>query len=389
MTTPFVTEGECALTSLHREESPNIETAWDILERFGQSIQVCDETVHQVRLVLRSVRESLGADTVFWHPGVTADEFQTVGTPVLNLAWCRAFMDHVLGTTPAPEGQLARSLLDPGAKPIAPWPTSVALVRLSKSRQVWMGALSFNPRRLFRSVDLKVMMLARRMLLNQRQHAQTQERLRDSLFGLVRCLTAAIDAKDPFTWGHSERVARIGVRLGQQMGLPNPYLSDIYLAGLLHDVGKIGIRDAVLQKASTLTAEEYAHIQEHPLIGDRMVANVKALQHLRPGVRNHHERWDGKGYPDKMAGETIPLLARVLAVADSCDAMLSARPYRPALATTHIDTILIDGAGSQWDPRIVKHFLDCRQELYSIRQRGLGDSMNVAVERALNVGSAD
>ena len=299
MTNQLVAGRDRALSSLPREDTPSIETAWDILERFGQSIQTCDETLSQVRLVLTSVRESIGADVVFWHPGSTTEEFQTVGTPALHVAWSQAFLDHVLGETPSEQSQLLRPFLDPGAKPMSPWPASAALVRLSKSRKVWLGALSFNARRPFGPVDLKVMMLARRMLLNHRQQVQTQERLRDSLLGLVRCLTAAIDAKDPYTWGHSERVARMAVRLGQQMGLPAAFLSDIYLAGLLHDIGKIGIRDAVLQKTSTLTPEELAHIQEHPVIGDRMVSNVNALQHLRPGVRNHHERWDGTGYPDQ------------------------------------------------------------------------------------------
>jgi HD-GYP domain-containing protein (c-di-GMP phosphodiesterase class II) len=100
-------------------------------------------------------------------------------------------------------------------------------------------------------------------------------------------------------------------------------------------------------------------------------------------VRNHHERWDGKGYPDGLAGDQIPLLARLLAVADSCDAMMSARPYRAALAPAQIDSIMAAGAGAQWDSEIIEHFLDCRRELYSICQRGLGDSVIQAVDRVL------
>ena len=279
-------------------------------------------------------------------------------------------------------GQLLRSFLDPAAKPASPWPCSAALVRISKSRGNWLAALSFHPRRLFPPVDLKLMLLARRQLLNHRQQTQVYEKLKESLFGLVRCLTAAIDAKDPYTWGHSERVARMAVRLARQMDLPPAVQSDLYLAGLLHDVGKIGVRDEVLRKPGPLTPEEEAHVQEHPVIGDRLVCHIKPLQHLRWGVRNHHERWDGRGYPDGLAGDDIPLQARILAVADSCDAMMHTRPYRASLPTDRVEEILRDGAGSQWDPHVVAAFQVCRQDLYSICQRGLGDSVFVAVERA-------
>ena len=284
---------------------------------------------------------------------------------------------------------MLRSFLDPAAKPASPWPCSAALVRISKSRGNWLTALSFHPRRLFTSVDLKLMLLARRQLLNHRQQAQVYEKLKESLFGLVRCLTAAIDAKDPYTWGHSERVRAWRFALARQMDMAPAVQSDLYLAGLLHDVGKIGVRDDVLRKPGPLTPEEVAHVQEHPVIGDRLVCHIKPLQHLRWGVRNHHERWDGRGYPDGLAGDDIPLQARILAVADSCDAMMHTRPYRASLPTDRVEEILRDGAGSQWDPHVVAAFQVCRQDLYSICQRGLGDSVFVAVERALKTGAAE
>src|SRR5262249_22449709 len=232
-----------------------------------------------------------------------------------------------------------------------------------------------------------VLALARRMLLSHRQQGQVYERLRESLFGVVRCLTAAIDAKDPYTWGHSERVARIAVRIGKQSAPPPAVSSDLYLSGLLPDFCKIGIRDSVLQKPDKLTAEEFEHVKQHPIIGDNLVSHVRPLAHLRPGVRNHHERWDGRGYPDGLAGETIPLQARILAVADACAAMMAARPYRPAVPPECIDSVMSEGAGSQWDPDVVGQFMTCRSELYSICQRGLGDSVFAAVERALNLGA--
>jgi HD-GYP domain-containing protein (c-di-GMP phosphodiesterase class II) len=377
---------------------PTAEAALDVLERFGAELQHAEQAAQQIRLVLTATQESLGADAVFWHPGATGDAPEGVGVSELSPAWRQEFMDHILADPPplSPTkgergegpGQVLRSFLDPAARPATPWPFSAALVRISRSRGNWLAALSFHPRRRFEAVDLKLMLLARRQLLNHRQQAQTYEKLKDSLFGLVRCLTAAIDAKDPYTWGHSERVARMAVRLGRQLDMPSAAQSDLYLAGLLHDVGKIGIRDDVLQKPGRLTPEETAHIQEHPVIGDRLVCHIKALQHLRPGVRNHHERWDGRGYPDGLAGADIPLQARILAVADSCDAMMHTRPYRAALPTEQIEKIMLEGAGSQWDPHIVAAFQVCRRELYSICERGLGDSVFAAVECALKASAA-
>jgi HD-GYP domain-containing protein (c-di-GMP phosphodiesterase class II) len=218
--------------------------------------------------------------------------------------------------------------------------------------------------------------------LGHKRHSQIHENLKETLFGVVRCLSTAIDAKDSYTSGHSERVARIAVRLGEEMRLSRGEISDLYLAGLLHDVGKIGIRDDVLLKDGALTPEEFEHMKEHPAIGERIIANVTRLAYLRPGVRGHHERYDGKGYPDGLVGEDIPLIARILAVADSCDAMMSNRRYRSALSQVRIEEIFKLGSGSQWDPRITAHFLNCRHELYAVCQRGLGQSVYAAVERA-------
>jgi HD-GYP domain-containing protein (c-di-GMP phosphodiesterase class II) len=263
------------------------------------------------------------------------------------------------------------------------------MVQVSKSRSVWIVALRFSPARHFGKADLGMMALARRMLLHQRQQLRAQERLKEALFGLVRGLVAAINAKNQYTSGHSERVARMAVCLGKQMGLRPPALGDLYLAGLLHDIGKIGIRSRVLQQAGPLSARDRAHIEEHPVIGDGIIASIQPLGHLRPGIRNHHERYDGQGYPDRLAGDDIPLMARILAVADAFDAMHSARPYREALPNDKIDAIMADGAGSQWDPEVIGHFMACRHDLHGICQKGIGDSVLVAVEQVVRAGDED
>jgi putative nucleotidyltransferase with HDIG domain len=217
-------------------------------------------------------------------------------------------------------------------------------------------------------------------------HARSSQRyqdLKDLLVGLTRSLTTALDAKDSYTFGHSERVARIAVELARELGLEGDELGDIYLAGLLHDVGKIGIRDTVLLKPDVLTPEEREHIKQHVTIGYSILADLKQIRNLLPGVLYHHERYDGTGYPDGLAGDNIPLLARILAVADAYDAMSNARPYRDALPCRKVEEILTKGMNTQWDKQVVEAFMRCRQKVHAIRQRGVGDSLRLAIEGTL------
>jgi HD-GYP domain-containing protein (c-di-GMP phosphodiesterase class II) len=207
--------------------------------------------------------------------------------------------------------------------------------------------------------------------------------IKDILIGLTRALTAAIDAKDAYTYGHSERVARAAVELGRELGLQEGEQNDIYLAGLLHDIGKIGVRDAILSKREPLTDEELAQIRQHPVIGHRILADLHAIAHLLPGVLYHHEQYDGSGYPEGLKQDAIPFLARILAVADSFDAMNTSRPYRAAMPPERVDQILRAGAGTQWDPRVIDAYFRCRDRLVAIRQRGLGASLGAALDGAL------
>lgn len=207
--------------------------------------------------------------------------------------------------------------------------------------------------------------------------------LKELLVGLTRSLASAVDAKDPYTYGHSERVARIAVELGRELHLGEEELSDLYLAGLLHDVGKIGIRDEVPCKHGPLTEEETLHIQQHPEIGHAILKDLHQISNVLPGVLHHHERFDGAGYPAKLTGEQIPRIARILAVADSYDAMSTSRPYRKGLAADRVEAILAEGSGQQWDPRIIEAFARIVPRLRSIRERGLGESLRQALDGAL------
>jgi putative nucleotidyltransferase with HDIG domain len=183
---------------------------------------------------------------------------------------------------------------------------------------------------------------------------------------VVRALTSAIDAKDPYTCGHSDRVARLAVCLARQLGCSLDDLNTIYLSGLLHDIGKIGIDDNVLRKPGALTPAEFEHIKTHPELGCRILDGVKQLDKVMPVVRHHHEAWNGAGYPAGLKADETPFLARVVAVADSIDAMSSDRPYRKGMSDEKLDAILRDGAGKQWDPKIVEAAFQVREELRHI-----------------------
>jgi HD-GYP domain-containing protein (c-di-GMP phosphodiesterase class II) len=262
------------------------------------------------------------------------------------------------------------------------------MLRLSRSRGVWLITLRQKAGAPFGPGELKAMVFSRRLLQQQQSQVQSQDRLKEMLFSLVRCLTAALDARDPYTWGHSERVARISVRLAQELELSHAFCSELYLGGLLHDIGKIGVPDHVLRKPGKLEPEEMALVREHPVIGDAIVSHVKQLAHLRVMVRNHHEQFDGGGYPDHLAGNQIPLPARILAVADACDAMVSDRPYRPGMPQERIVAIFEAGTGQQWDPVVVNALLECKEDVFAICERGLGDSVVQAVEQALRAGES-
>jgi putative nucleotidyltransferase with HDIG domain len=177
----------------------------------------------------------------------------------------------------------------------------------------------------------------------------------------VRALASAIDARDPSTRKHSDHVSSIAVEIGQAMNLSEPEIEQLEWAGLLHDIGKIGIRDAVLLKPERLTREERMLMNEHPAKGEEILRDVDQLAKVRPLIRHHHEWYNGSGYPDRLIGEEIPLLARVLHVADAFEAMTASRPYRPIpLSPAEALAELHRYAGIQFDPRVVEAFARTR-----------------------------
>ncbi len=165
------------------------------------------------------------------------------------------------------------------------------------------------------------------------------------VLGAMHAMSSAIDARDPYRQGHSERVARLGYEIAKILGISETACQEIYLAGLLHDLGKIGVPDHILNKAGALTDEKFTVIKQHPEIGHRIIERLGKLHFVLPGILYHHERWDGKGYPHGLKQESIPLMARILAVADSFDAMTSSRPYRRVMPIGKAAAVIRGGAG--------------------------------------------
>lgn len=186
---------------------------------------------------------------------------------------------------------------------------------------------------------------------------QQSRQLLDSYF---TTLAVALDARDPYTAGHSLRVAEYSVIIGQLAGLAGQQLDNLRKSALLHDIGKIGVRDSVLFKEEELTEEEFDQIKSHPVLGENILRQIEPEEKMAPylgGVRSHHERYDGKGYPDGLAGTAIPLHGRIIAVADAYDAMTSDRPYRKGMDHDRALAILEQGRGTQWDPEFAGLFL--------------------------------
>ena len=188
------------------------------------------------------------------------------------------------------------------------------------------------------------------------------DQLKDAYYGTIETLRLAVDAKDSYTRNHSDRVSYYSVMIGKQLGLNEDELELLKQGALFHDVGKIGIPDAILQKPGKLTDEEYDDIKNHPSIGAKILAPARIFSDLIPMVLNHHERYDGKGYPIGLAGEDIPLMARIVCVADSFDAMTSDRSYRPRFTVISALEEIERCKGAQFDPLVVDAFMIALKE---------------------------
>jgi len=257
----------------------------------------------------------------------------------------------------------------------ATWPypsvRQLIVVPLSEGNNVfgWLAAINHQDNAEFGTVEANLLNSVAALLGIHSGNRELYRQQSELVASVVRALVTAIDAKDPYTSGHSDRVARFAVRIALEMRCSPKLVNTIYMGGLLHDVGKIGIDDNVLRKAGRLTEAEFDHIKMHPEMGYKILADMKQLSDVLPAVLHHHERWDGLGYPQGLAAEEIPQMARIMAVADAYDAMTSDRPYRAGMPDAKVDDIFRGGTGEYWDPEVVDAYFKSKKDIEEIRHR--------------------
>ncbi len=186
------------------------------------------------------------------------------------------------------------------------------------------------------------------------ENARLERDVRSMFLSIIVSMASAVDAKDAYTHGHSLRVARIGLLLAQQLGLPRERMEPLLLSGILHDVGKIAIPDEILKKPQRLDRDQFEIMKSHPLAGAKLLAHIPALAEVIPGIRHHHENWDGSGYPDGLAGEAIPLAGRLILIGDAFDAMTTDRVYRSRMPVALTLEEIRRHGGTQFDPALVE-----------------------------------
>ena len=216
-----------------------------------------------------------------------------------------------------------------------------------------------------RALEKRNLVLSNReyqQFLEQKVEEQTAE-IRETSLGAIQALAEALEAKDAYTNGHTRRVTEVTAALAREKGLSEEEVAKIRLAGLLHDIGKIGVPEEILQKPSRLTADEFEQISQHSVIGERILRPLIRDREILAMVRHHHERFAGGGYPEGISGEEIPLGSRLMAVADAYDAMTSNRPYRKALSPEEARRQLLQNRGIQFDPEAVDLFIQAEEKL--------------------------
>ena len=264
---------------------------------------------------------------------------------------------------------------------LVPGVDNMILVPLCQGKKLYGIIAAFNKRNgvEFYSTDVKLVASISGTIAIFVENAHLYDDLQQLMLGTIRAMVSSIDAKDPYTCGHSERVAMIAKRIALQMGLPNEDVERIHLAGLLHDIGKIGVPERILLKKGRLEPDEFEEMKAHPTIGARILAGVRELEDVMPGVLHHHERLDGRGYPKGLDRTAMPLDSRIIGLADSLDAMTSNRVYRRALSAEKAEQEIRRCTGTQFDVRCVDALMEIgiAELLDTLPQPGEGGLLEV------------
>ncbi len=234
-----------------------------------------------------------------------------------------------------------------------------------KTKDKILGVLQAINRRSdnFNNDDLEILSALANQVAVAIENANLYQELKDTFYGTAQALAETIEKRDPYTGGHTKRVMNYSLAIGRMMGLSKTELENLKLSAILHDIGKIGVRDSVLLKEGRLEPVELEAMNMHPKYGSEILNHVKQLKEVIPGMRGHHEKYDGSGYPDGLKNNEIPLTARIIAVADTFDAMTTDRPYRKALSAEAAFEELRRYAGKQFDPLIVEAFFKAWKEM--------------------------
>jgi putative nucleotidyltransferase with HDIG domain len=309
-------------------------------------------------------------DELFRHDDLAGPAFLIHGQVPVGADRFARLLDKVDGRKPARPVIINHGIEDDAEGEFADVREFVVVAVYEGERQFgWLAAFNHSEAGEFGTVEANLLSSVGTILGIHSGNIDLYRQQSDLFGSVVRAMSSAIDAKDPYTRGHSDRVARVSSRLAQELKCDDETIRTIYLGGLLHDIGKIGIDDGVLRKPGKLTDAEYEHIKTHVEIGYRILRGLRKMGHVLPIVLHHHEAWDGSGYPFGLAGTNIPFLARIVAVADAYDAMSSDRPYRKGMEDAKLDGIFRTGAGKQWDPDVVEAFFAARDDIRAISQR--------------------
>ena len=331
-----------------------------LLHHVGEVLRVTRPIPALLEYVCSELRETAGAEAAAacLPDGGDGDPLiVTAGEPPLAETDLPTLLTGLLEGADAPAAINNHCQADPALARLSGSLERLAVVPLPLGEGEPGAMAIFNrPHMEFGSPDVKLMRSSANATAVFVENRRLYRDLHAMMLDLVRALVSSVDAKDPYTCGHSERVAILCRELARELGLTGEEIEQAYMAGLLHDIGKIGTPEAILRKEGALRPDERRIIAQHPGTGGRILQGIKKFETVRQAVLHHHERVDGSGYPDGTSGDELPLLARIVGLADAFDAMTSNRPYRPMMPLEVVQRQIEEHTGSQFDPQVVAAF---------------------------------